>query len=244
MSEGPCILTRWDDSDEVAINTIGEPIIKDVDAKFKLVDDQNNEVPQGEIGEMVSKGPLTFKGYYKAEEENKSSFDEDGFFHSGDLMRMRKDGTYVVEGRKKDMIKRAGENVYPPIIEDMIVKFDKVAYCAVVGMPDMKLGEKLCAFVQPKKGEALEFGDIIDHLKKLGVAVFEFPERIEFVDGWPLSPINKIDKRMLRAYITVKAYQEDEIAKDTAEQYLKRDKFTVEDIAEGKVKIEFSGTPS
>jgi len=243
MSEGPCITTRWDNSDDVAVNTIGEPIIYDPDVEFKLVDDQNNEVPQGEIGEMVSKGPLTFKGYYKVEEENKRSFDENGFFHSGDLMGMREDGRYVVEGRIKDMICRAGENIYPAIIDDMIVKFDKVAYCAVVGMPDMKLGEKLCAFVQPQKNETLEFDDIIGHLKKIGVAVFQLPERIEFVDGWPLSPIKKIDKRLLRAYITVRAYQEGEITKDRAEEYLRRDKFTVEDIVDGKVTIDFVGTP-
>ena len=246
MAEGPCILTRWDDSDEVAVNTIGEPIITDVDdVHFKLVDDQNKEVPQGEIGEMISRGPLTFKAYFKAEEENKKSFDAEGFMHSGDLMRLREDGRYVVEGRKKDMIKRAGENVYPPVIEDMIVnKLDKVAYGAVVGMPDEKLGEKLCAFIQPQKGVTLTSDDIISHLKSLGVAVYELPERIEFVDGWPLSPIDKIDKRKLRAFITVKAFQEGEITKEMAEAYLKGDKLTVEDVAENKAGIEFTGTPS
>lgn len=244
MSEGPVITTRWDNSDEAAVETIGMPIIYDPDVQYKLVDDDNKEVKQGEIGEMVSKGPLTFKGYFRALEENSKAFDADGFFHSGDLMRIREDGRYVVEGRKKDMIKRAGENVYPPVIEDRIAQFEKVAYCAVVGMPDMKLGEKLCAFVQPVKGETLVFEDIIGHLRALGVAVFEFPERVEFVDGWPLSPINKIDKRLLRAHITVKAYLEGEVTKERADEYLKRDKFSSDKIINGEVQIDFTGTPS
>jgi len=243
MSEGPMITTRWDNSIDIATETIGQPIVHDPLVKFKLVDDDNITVAQGEIGEMVSKGPLTFKGYFRVPEENKKAFDDQGFFHSGDLMRIREDGRYVVEGRKKDMIKRAGENVYPPVIEDRIAQFEKVAYCAVVGMPDLKLGEKLCAFIQPIKGTTLSFDDIIDHLKNLGVATYELPERIEFVNGWPLSPIDKIDKRKLRAFITVKALKEGLIVKQTADDYLKTDKFTSDDIIDGKVIIDFTGTP-
>ena len=243
MSEGPMITTRWDNSVDVATETIGQPIFHDPLVQFKLVDDDNAEVPQGAIGEMVSKGPLTFKGYFRVGEENKKAFDDQGFFHSGDLMRIREDGRYVVEGRKKDMIKRAGENVYPPVIEDRISELKKVAYCAVVGMPDAKLGEKLCAFIQPATGETLSSADILDHLKKLGVAVYELPERIEFVDGWPLSPIDKIDKRKLRAFITVKAYEEGVIDKKTADDYLKIDRFGSDDLISGKVVIDFSGTP-
>ena len=159
-------------------------------------------------------------------------------------MSQREDGRYVVEGRKKDMIKRAGENVYPPIIEDRIAQFQKVAYCAVVGMPDMKLGEKLCAFVQPVKGEMLTFQDVANHLGELGVATYEVPERVEIVSGWPLSPINKIDKRLLRAYITTVAFKKGDISKERADEYLKRDKFTTDDILSGNVAIEFTGTPT
>ncbi|MFB3915878.1 MAG: AMP-binding protein [Terriglobales bacterium] len=243
MAEGPCIFTRWDGLHEPATNTIGKPVIIDSCVQFKLVDDDNEEVKQGEIGEMVSKGPLTFKGYFRSEEENKKCWDADGFFHSGDLMSQRPDGRYVVEGRKKDMIKRAGENVYPPVVEDRIAKFDKVAFCAVVGMPDMKLGEKLCAFVQPVAGQTLSLKDVTGFLKGLGVAVYELPERVEVVEGWPLSPINKIDKRQLRAYITAKAFQEGEITRERAEEYLKRDKYSLDDLLAGRVKIPFIGTP-
>lgn len=244
MAEGPLISTRWDDSKEVQMHTVGKPIIIDPDARFRLVGDEGRDVKKGEIGEMVSKGPLTFKGYFRAEEENKKSFDEQGFMHSGDLMSLREDGRLVVEGRKKDMIKRAGENVYPAVVEDKVAQLDEVAFCAVVGMPDKILGEKLCVFVQPHKGQTVTFDDVVDYLKEVGVAVYELPERFELVDGWPLTAVNKTDKRLLRAYITAKAVQEGAISKDLGDEHLKRDKLSVDDIIQGRVKVDFTGTPS
>ncbi|MBI4318645.1 MAG: AMP-binding protein [Chloroflexi bacterium] len=243
MAEGPLITTRWDNPREVQMHTIGRPIITDPDAQFRLVDDVGKEVEPGQIGEMISRGCLTFKGYFRADEENKKAFDEQGFMHSGDLMSLRPDGRYVVEGRKKDMIKRAGENVYPAVVEDKIVEFEKVAFCAVVGMPDQKLGEKLCAFVQPVKGQTVTFEELIEHLKNMGVAVYELPERFEVVDGWPLTAVNKTNKSLLRAYITAKAVREGAISKEIGDAYLKRDKMSVDDVWEGKIKIDFTGTP-
>ncbi|MCL5961408.1 MAG: AMP-binding protein [Chloroflexi bacterium] len=243
MSEGPIICTRWDNPKEVHMYTVGRPIVADPDAQFRLVDDEGKDVERGQIGEMISRGPLTFKGYFRVPEENKKAFDEQGFMHSGDLMSQREDGRYVVEGRKKDMIKRAGENVYPAAVEDKIVSNEKVAFAAVVGMPDARLGEKLCAFVQPAKGQSVTFQDVLNHLKGLGVAIFELPERFELVDGWPLTPVNKINKLLLRAYITARAVQEGAITKEQGDAYLKRDKLTTDDVIEGRVKIDFSGTP-
>lgn len=159
-------------------------------------------------------------------------------------MSLREDGRLVVEGRKKDMIKRAGENVYPAAVEDKIVEFKKVAFCAVVGMPDQVLGEKLCAFVQPVKDQTVTFDEILGHLRGVGVAVFELPERFELVDGWPLTPVNKINKLMLRAHITAKAVQEGAITKEQGDAYLRRDKLTVDDVIQGKVTIDFTGMPS
>lgn len=244
MAEGPMITNRWDSQNEPQMYSIGREIIIDPDMQVKLVDDEGREVKQGEIGEMVSKGPLTFKGYFRNNEENKVAFDKDGFFHSGDLMSLREDGRYNVEGRKKDMIKRAGENVYPAIVEDKITSFDKVAHCAVIGMPDQLLGEKLCAFIQPVKGETISLNDVVVYLKEQGAAVYELPERLEVVDGWPLTPKNAIDKRRLRAYITAKAVEEGALSKERGDEYLRRDKFTVDDVMAGKVTIEFTQSPS
>ncbi len=244
MAEGPLITTRWDNDADVQMHTVGKPIIIDPDIIFRLVDDEGKEVKPGEIGEMVSRGPLTFKGYFRAEDENQKAFDEHGFMHSGDLMSQRADGRFVVEGRKKDMIKRAGENVYPNIIEDRIAQMDGVAYCAVVGMPDKVLGEKLCAFVQPVEGKTITFDDLIKYLKKIGVAVFELPERFESVSGWPLTAINKINKRLLRAHITAKAVEEGAIPKELGDDYLRKDKLSVDDVLQGTITVDWTGEPS
>ncbi len=243
MSEGIHLCTRWHTPKEPQMNTIGRPAIVDPDVEVRLVDDEGRDVKPGEIGEMISRGALTFKGYLRNEEENKKAFDEQGFLHSGDLMSIREDGRYVVEGRKKDMIKRAGENVYPAAVEDKIATFDKVAQCAVVGMPDEILGEKLCAFIQPVKGGTITLDEVAKYLKGQGIAVFNLPECLEVVDGWPLTPKNAIDKRRLRAYITARAVQEGAITKELGNDYLKRDKFSVDDVISGKTKIEFTGTP-
>ena len=190
------------------------------------------------------KGPLSFKGYFKAGEENQQSFDEHGFMHSGDLMSLREDGRYVVEGRKKDMILRGGQNVYPERIEDQLQQHPKVANCVAIGMPDLRLGERLCAIVQPVKGEAISFEEVVGHLKKEGIAIFELPERVEFVEGWPLTAINKIDKRRLRAFVTTKLFEEGVIEKKFGDEFLKLDKITIDDVLSGRTKIEFNGTPS
>ncbi|MDZ4247625.1 MAG: AMP-binding protein, partial [Dehalococcoidia bacterium] len=130
MTELPDLATRWDSPVEAQLNTVGYPAITDSCVEIKLVDDDNNEVAPGEIGEMVMKGPLAFKGYFRNPEENAKSFDKDGFFHSGDLMSLRPDGYYVVEGRKKDMIIRGGENVYPEPVEGWLMKNPKAAFTA------------------------------------------------------------------------------------------------------------------
>jgi 2,3-dihydroxybenzoate-AMP ligase len=243
MAEGPQLSNRWDSPKEVKMYTVGRPIILDPEVQIRLVDDNDKEVKRGQVGEMVMKGPLTFKGYFRADEENKKTFDEQGFMHSGDLMSIREDGSYVVEGRKKDTILRGGENVYPERIEDRLKQLPKVANCAAIGMPDPRLGERLCAIVQPIKGEETNSEEIIDFLNKEGIAIFELPERVEIVGGWPLTAVNKIDKRRLRAYITAKLFEEDVIDKKFGDEYLKRDKVTIDDVLSGRIRIEFTDTP-
>ena len=243
MAEGPQLSNRWDSPKEVKMYTVGRPIIPDPEVQIRLVDDNNKEVKQGQVGEMVMKGPLTFKGYFRAEEENKKTFDEQGFMHTGDLMSIREDGSYVVEGRKKDTILRGGENVYPERIEDRLKQHPKVANCAAIGMPDPRLGERLCTIVQPIKGEEINSEEIIDFLKKEGISLFELPERVEIVGGWPLTAVNKIDKRRLRAYITAKLFEEDVIDKEFGDEYLKRDRIAIDDVLSGRIRIKFADTP-
>ena len=243
MGEGPMICNRWDSPKEPQMNTIGFPMFIDPEVQIKIFNDKNDEVGIGEIGEMVAKGPLNFRGYFRNPGENKKAFDERGFFHSGDLMSRRQDGRFVVEGRKKDMIIRGGENVYPEAVEDLLMKHPQVMNTAVVGMPDPKLGERLCAFVQPKEGESVDLDEVQQHMKKQGIGVFQWPERVTEVGGWPLTAVNKIDKRRLRAYITARLFEEGKIDTEFGNDYLKRDKLTVDDVISGKIKIEFLGTP-
>jgi non-ribosomal peptide synthetase component E (peptide arylation enzyme) len=224
--------------------TVGKPLIVDPDVQIKLVDEKNQEVARGKVGELIMKGPLNFKGYFQADEENKKAFDEQGFFHTGDLMSLREDGSYVVEGRKKDTVLRGGENVYPERVEDKLKYHPKVAACAAVGMPDPILGEKLCAVVETVEGVEISFDEMVGYLKKEGMAVFQLPERLEIVEGWPLTAVNKIDKASLRAYVTAKLFEEKVIEKGFGDEYLNRDKFTIDDVLSGRTKIEFSGTPS
>ena len=243
MAEGPQLSNRWDSPKEVKMYTVGRPIISDSEVQIRLVDDNNKEVKPGQVGEMVMKGPLAFKGYFRADEENKKTFDEQGFMHTGDLMSIREDGSYVVEGRKKDTILRGGENVYPERIEDRLKQHPKVANCAAIGMPDPRLGERLCAIVQPIKGAEIDADEVVDFLKEEGIAVFELPERVEVVGGWPLTAVNKIDKRRLRAYITAKLFEEDVVNRELGDEYLKRDRITIDDVLSGKIGIEFTDTP-
>ncbi|MFH1008930.1 MAG: AMP-binding protein, partial [Candidatus Latescibacterota bacterium] len=242
MTEGPVISTRCDSPKEAHMYTLGRPLLIDPYVQIKLVDDKNREVAPGEIGEMISKGPLTFKGYFRNEEENRKAFDAQGFFHSGDLMSLRPDGRYVVEGRKKDMIIRGGENVYPEPVEDLLSRHPKVSYAAVIGMPDPGLGEKLCAFIQPREGEAFPLEELKGYLQQEGLSVFQWPERVEIVNGWPLTGVNKIDKKLLRAYITKKLVEEGAINTSFGNEYLKNDKISMDDLLSGKVEIRFTET--
>lgn len=244
MAEGPNISTRWDSPRETHLYTVGRPAIIDETVVVKLRDDDNKDVKPGEVGELVIKGPITFKGYFRNPEENAKAFDSDGCFHTGDLMSMRPDGRYIVEGRKKDMIKRGGESVYPEPVEGWLMKNSKVVNSAAIGMPDARMGEKLCAFVQVREGQTLTFEEVQEFMKQQGVALFQWPERLEVVKGWPLTSLNKIDKRLLRSYITKKLFDEGAITKEIGDEFLRKDKFKMEDVISGQVKIDFTGAPS
>jgi len=243
MSEGITIGNRWDSPKEPQMYTIGYPHIRDAALQIKIVDEKNMPVRPGGMGEMVVKGPSHFKGYFRNPEQNRRSFDDEGFFHSGDLMSQRPDGRYVVEGRMGDVIKRAGENVYPEPVEALLFKHPLVVNAAVIGMPDERTGEKLCCFVQLKDGPAITFEEVQGYMKENGMAVFQWPERLEIVAAWPLTAVNKIDKRSLRAFIAARLFQEGAIAKMLGDDYLRRDKLTIDDVLTGRFKIEFTGAP-
>jgi len=149
-------------------------------------------------------------------------------------MSLRDDGYYVIEGRKRDMIIRGGENVYPEMVEDKLKEHPDVEDCAVVGMPDPGLGERACAIIGVGKGKDTDLERVVGYLKKQGIAVFMLPERIEIVNEWPLTAVGKIDKGRLQAYVTTKPFKEGRITKELGNEYLMRDKTSIDDVIKGK----------
>ncbi|GAC1399375.1 MAG: (2,3-dihydroxybenzoyl)adenylate synthase [Ktedonobacteraceae bacterium] len=206
MAEGLLCYVRLDDSDELRYETAGRPVSEG--DEIKLVDDEGTEVPQGEIGELLVRGPYTFRGYFRAPEQNAQSFTPDGFYRSGDLMRRHLSGNYIVEGRKKDLINRGGEKISTEEIENLILSHPSVFNVACVPMPDPTLGERMCAFVMLQLGKTLTLEELVVFLLDKDIAKFKFPERLEVVDEFPLSKFGKVSKQTLTREIAEKVVQE------------------------------------
>ncbi|MFD1647829.1 (2,3-dihydroxybenzoyl)adenylate synthase [Haloarchaeobius litoreus] len=203
MAEGPLICTRPDDDVDVQAHTVGRPIAPDAD-EVKIVDERREEeVQQGEAGELAVRGPGFFTGYFRNEEENSENFDEDGWFYTEDVLRLNDDGNFEVFGRMKDTIIRGGENIYAPGIEDEIIEHPSVMNVAVIGMPDERLGERPCAFIELEPdAEAVTVDSLSTFLDERGIAVFKHPERVEIVDEIPRTEVGKIAKVSLEERIT------------------------------------------
>ncbi len=197
-AEGLINMTRLDDPDDLLFESSGAPVCTADD--IKVVDDDGNEVPDGELGELLTRGPYTIRGYFNAPEKNREAFTADGFYRMGDYVRKR--GRYLyAEGRKKDLINRGGEKISCEEVENLIFKHPKVQQVALVAMPDPVFGEKACAFVVVRPGEQLGFDELIAFLRDQRIASFKLPERLELVDQFPTSLVGKILKRQLRETI-------------------------------------------
>ena len=166
--------------------------------EFRLVDDQDEAVPDGEEGEILARGPGLFAGYVHGA-DNVGAFTPDGFFRMGDLGR-RVHGDYVViTGRKKDIIIRSGENISPKEVEDILSQHPAIAEVAIVAMPSAATGEKGCAFVIPRDGRSIDLQEIGAFLDKAGLARQKFPEHVVMVDDLPRVPSGKVRKDVLRS---------------------------------------------
>ena len=204
-AEGLINMTRLDDPDDLLLDSSGAPV-SDED-ELKVVDDDGREVADGEPGELLTRGPYTIRGYYRADEKNREAFTADGWYRMGDIVRRR--GRYLwTEGRRKDLINRGGEKISCEEVESLIYRHPKVRVATLVAMPDPQFGEKACAFVVPKPGETLAFDELIAFLRSQNIASFKLPERLELVGELPLSPVGKILKRELRERITAKLAEE------------------------------------
>jgi 2,3-dihydroxybenzoate-AMP ligase len=195
MAEGLLMFVRLDDPEEVRFETAGRPVCED--DEILIVDEDRNPVPDGEIGELLVRGPYTLRGYYNVPDYNARTFTPDGFYCSGDLMRKHPSGNYIVEGRKKDLINRGGEKISAEEIENLILSHPAVLNVACVPMPDPVLGERMCAFVIPKPGRTLALPELTQFLTERGLAKFKLPERLELTDDLPLSKFGKVAKNVL-----------------------------------------------
>jgi 2,3-dihydroxybenzoate-AMP ligase/mycobactin salicyl-AMP ligase len=209
MSEGPCTQTRLQDSDEAVFHTVGRPICPY--DEFKVIDADGHDLPRGAEGELVVRGPCIFRGYFKADAENQEAFTADGFFRTGDIAKFDPEGRLIITGRKKDIIIRGGENISAREVEELILSHPNVEQVAVVGMPDPVLGEKVCAFIKPKRGMGVSFDQIISFLREKKTSVLYLPERIESIEELPLTNVGKVDKKRLREEIKEKLKKEGKI---------------------------------
>src|SRR5882672_3554929 len=209
MAEGVLMFVRLDDPLDVRLQTVGRPICPD--DEIMLLDEDDNIVPFGEVGEFCCRGPYTLRGYYGAEEHNKRAFTPDGFYRSGDLMRQHPSGNYMVEGRKKDLINRGGEKISAEEIENLILSHPAVQNVACVPVPDPELGERMCACIVLQNGRSLTLDQLVEFLMKEEIAKHKLPERVEIMGDFPLSPFGKVSKKDLTERIALKLKEEDKI---------------------------------
>lgn len=183
------------DEPEIVATTVGKPLPF---LEAKLVDPKSGEeVVQGQQGEFCARGPMVMKGYYKMPEETKKAIDNEGWFHTGDLLVKLEDGNYKVTGRVKEMYLVGGENTYPAEIENFLSTNPKIKQVYVVGVPDRRLGEVGMAFVELKEGESCTEEDIIEYCKGR-IANYKVPRYVQFVREFPMTATGKIQKFKLR----------------------------------------------
>ncbi|APU15532.1 MULTISPECIES: (2,3-dihydroxybenzoyl)adenylate synthase [Actinoalloteichus] len=202
MAEGLLCYTPIDAPDEVTHRTQGAPI-SPYD-ELLVVDRDGRAVPRGRIGELLTRGPYTPRGYFGVPEQNALSYTEDGWYRTGDLVRITPEGNIVVCGRVKDLINRAGEKISAGEIETLVQEMPAIIEAAAVAMPDPQVGERVCLFVRARPGRTLTLDDVAEALTARGVAAFKIPERLELLDDLPHTPVGKPDKAALRGLLAAK----------------------------------------
>ncbi len=175
--------------------SVGRPV---VNVEVRVVDDAGCDVPVGEVGEIVYRGPTMLKEYYRDPQATAAAI-KDSWFHSGDLVRMDDEGFVYVVDRKKDMLISGGENVYPAEVEEVLYRHEKVLEAAVIGVPDERWGERVHAVVVPKPGAALTAQEIIDWCAS-HLAGYKKPRSVEFVEALPRNASGKVLKNTLREW--------------------------------------------
>ncbi|HLI67717.1 MAG TPA: AMP-binding protein [Caulobacteraceae bacterium] len=186
--------TGEDDPIERRVSTIGrvQPHIE-----CKIVDDRGQLVPRGATGEFCTRGYSVMLGYWDDPEKTAEAIDVDGWMHTGDLATIDDAGYGNIVGRIKDMVIRGGENVYPREVEEYLYRHPKVEDVTVVGVPDERYGEELCAWIRLKPGEAAQADEIIAFCRGQ-IAHYKIPRHIRFVDAFPMTVTGKVQKYLIR----------------------------------------------
>ena len=200
MAEGLLCATRHGDPEDVVVETQGRPVSPD--DEIRVVDEDGKDVAPGQVGELICRGPYTIRGYYRAAEHNRTAFTEDGFYRTGDMVRLHPSGNLIVEGRRKDLINRGGEKISAEEVENLLLSHPAVLNAAVVAMPDPVLGERACAYVIPRPGAQPTLAELTRFLSEdKRIARFKLPERLELRDRLPTTAVGKISKKDLREEI-------------------------------------------
>jgi acyl-CoA synthetase (AMP-forming)/AMP-acid ligase II len=177
------------------LSSIGRPMS---DIEMKVIDDDGNDLPPNEVGEIVARGPRVMSGYWKDEEKTGKTIDKDGWVHTGDMGYMDEDGYFFLAGRATDMIIRAGENISPEEVEGVLFSYPKIDDVAVIGVPDEEWGEVPMAVVVVKKGQEATAEEIMEYCRA-NLASFKRPRSVAFMDELPRNQMGKVLKKDLRA---------------------------------------------
>lgn len=191
----PHVFVRPEESIKLMGSTSGKTM-KGIEVR--IVDKNRKEVPRGTIGEEVSRGPNVFVGYINDKIATDKALDDNGWFYSGDLCYMDENGNVNVVGRKKDIIIRGGENLNSNDISSYIAGFPMIKDEAVIGMPDERLGERICIYVALKEGiESLDLNEVLTYMKQKDVPKRYWPERLEIINEIPRTDSGKVKKNVL-----------------------------------------------
>ena len=175
-------------------SSIGRPM---ADVEMKVVDEEGKELPLGETGEFVARGPRVMSGYWKDAEKTAKAFTKDGWLRTGDTGYRDEEGYFYLAGRGDDMIIRGGENISPEEVENVLYSYPKIEEAAVIGIPDPDWGQEPIAIVVIKKGQKATAEEIIEHCRQK-LSSFKKPRSVVFVNELPRNPMGKVLKRVLR----------------------------------------------
>lgn len=197
MAEGLVNYTRADDPDDVVQHTQGRPA-SPAD-EIRVVDDHDEDVPPGATGHLLTRGPYTVRGYWRAAEHDAVAFTVEGFYRTGDLVRLTDSGHLVVTGRAKDQVNRGGEKIAVEEVENHLLSHPAVHDAAVVPLPDAYLGERTCAVVVTRSDVDRPSGAVLRaHLRSRGLAAYKIPDRVVLVDAFPVTGVGKVSRAALR----------------------------------------------